>query len=736
MKKISKWYYILMVLFIISAVSDFYSYSLFMNGKSSIIYIQGASMVQSAVDMHLILAIVKLVLAGLAILVGWRETKNKKRSRSMTAVTVALTVSIIGIWIISMNYLTTVTAQGISNALYDKGLGYASDVGQSASLREFCEGSEKQPDQLEHRMLQAIDEHTFSTYLSTGQKNWEKAHFRIRDTAYPVERAVLFYDGSGKLLHSSGEDVMYFPYYTQDQWEAGIRRTSRPSYSWIDISGGKNSENGQEDMYSRFRNGFAGTGEMGIAALRITGYFEGTQLVPVVMDYLTDSAAKHMAVGSGLAGPTGIIDAHILCSLDKSNSLEWQPQFDRAGEYKAKDLVTVYAYYPDMWDYAGESLTYGGQYYEDLVSLTERLDLPLKNSDTCRKSSIGGTKELTVFSMEAYKQAESETADFYLVTAIRGKPLAYAAEELLHVYVYTGLLALGFLLAARYGIKKHLVQPIAEISAAMEDNWRKAEQSEYGWREVRQLQAGYCAERDRRRGKDDEITRLNTVLRFAKTAEDNRRRMVSNIAHELKTPLAVIHSYAEGLKEHIAEDKRDKYADVILTEAERADAMVLEMLELSRLEAGKVKLSREEFSLEELTRAIFGRLDMAIKAKDLQVNYVFPENTTVTADESRIWQVVENFATNAVKYTPAGGSITVRIQKSRSQTTFAIENDSAPLSSEELAKVWDTFYRTDESRSTGGTGLGLAIAKSIVELHGGKCSVKNTKIGVEFDFSI
>jgi signal transduction histidine kinase len=212
--------------------------------------------------------------------------------------------------------------------------------------------------------------------------------------------------------------------------------------------------------------------------------------------------------------------------------------------------------------------------------------------------------------------------------------------------------------------------------------------------------------------------------------------MVSNIAHELKTPLAVIHSYAEGLKEHIAEDKRDKYADVILAEAQRADAMVLEMLDLSRLEAGKVKLSREEFSLGELTGSVFGRLDMAIKAKDLQISYVFPESTTVTADESRIWQVVENFATNAVKYTPAGGSVTVRIQKSRSQTTFAIENDSAPLTTEELAKVWDTFYRTDESRSSGGAGLGLAIAKSIVELHGGKCSVKNTKRGLEFSFTI
>ena len=99
-------------------------------------------------------------------------------------------------------------------------------------------------------------------------------------------------------------------------------------------------------------------------------------------------------------------------------------------------------------------------------------------------------------------------------------------------------------------------------------------------------------------------------------------------------------------------------------------------------------------------------------------------------------QVVENFATNAVKYTPAGGSVTVRIQNNRGKTTFSIENDSKPLSAEALAKVWDTFYRVDESRSGGGTGLGLAIAKNIVELHGGKCSVRNTKTGVEFQFTI
>jgi len=210
--------------------------------------------------------------------------------------------------------------------------------------------------------------------------------------------------------------------------------------------------------------------------------------------------------------------------------------------------------------------------------------------------------------------------------------------------------------------------------------------------------------------------------------------MTSHIAHELKTPLAVIHSYAEGLKEHIAEEKRDKYVDVILSEVRRTDAMVLEMLDLSRLEAGKVKLSRDRFSLAALTRSVFEKLEMAARAKELQIGFDFPEDCTVTADEARMAQVIENFATNAVKYTPAGGHVQVRIKPSGAGVLFSVENDSAPLSEEARRKVWDTFYRTDEARSGGGTGLGLAIARNIVELHGGKCAVRNTKTGVEFSF--
>ena len=166
------------------------------------------------------------------------------------------------------------------------------------------------------------------------------------------------------------------------------------------------------------------------------------------------------------------------------------------------------------------------------------------------------------------------------------------------------------------------------------------------------------------------------------------------------------------------------------------DAMVLEMLDLSRLEAGKVKLSRDEFSPAALARSVFGRLEMAARARDLHIDFSFPEDFTITADESRIAQVMENFATNAVKYTPTGGHIVVKLERGRSGVTFSVENECDPLSQEALSHVWDSFYRVDEARSGGGTGLGLAIVKNIIQLHGGKCFVRNTKTGVEFGFTI
>lgn len=682
--------------------------------------------------------------------------KRKLALKSMSAITWLLVFSVMGTWLVSMAGLTVVTAQEIYDTLYESSQNYADTVSRYGLFHEFYDAASnryqyqyEKPDFLEHLMLQAVDRNASASYHTGGHYDDGDREKLIREISYPMETAVLFYDGEGNLLHSSESDIMYFNYYTQEEWDAGMDTTAGLHYGWIDISPGKNAEDWREDLYGRFRVAYAGvhTLERQFPLLRVTGYFEGTELKPVVMHYVS-GAQIWQVVESDARFSTGPGSySYLYSDVDRTGRLDWQLQFDRSGEYAGKDLVTVYIPYPEMWDYQGKSLVYDGQEYESLSVLTQTMDLPLKDSIDYQDNSIFELDELLVFdrwtgsefSDEEYRNTGKYTIDFYLVTAIRSNPLACAVSALRNIYIVTGLMALVLLLFVRSSIKHHLIEPVTQVTAAMEDGWRniyRPENAPEPWHEAEAMHTAFSAEQDHRRMKENEITRLNTALQYARTAEKNRRQMTSNIAHELKTPLAVIHSYAEGLKEHIAEDKRDKYIDVILSEAERTDSMVLEMLDLSRLEAGKVKLSRDDFSLISLTQTVFEMLDMAAQAKKLRIEFSFPDDFTVTADEGRIAQVIENFATNAIKYTPVGGHILVKVQTGRSGITFSIENDSEPLSGEALSKVWDTFYRTDEARSGGGTGLGLTIAKNIVELHGGKCSVRNTRTGVEFGFTI
>ena len=147
--------------------------------------------------------------------------------------------------------------------------------------------------------------------------------------------------------------------------------------------------------------------------------------------------------------------------------------------------------------------------------------------------------------------------------------------------------------------------------------------------------------------------------------------------------------------------------------------MVLEMLDLSRLEAGKVKLSRDQVSLLTLAQYMVEKLEKPIAEKQLQVEFLTQEEGLITADESRMAQVMENFFTNAVKYTPKGGWIQVELERGRREITFTLKNQSQPLSQEELHQVWDPFFRAKDAQMEEGTGLGLAIVKTIIELHGG-----------------
>ena len=172
------------------------------------------------------------------------------------------------------------------------------------------------------------------------------------------------------------------------------------------------------------------------------------------------------------------------------------------------------------------------------------------------------------------------------------------------------------------------------------------------------------------------------------------------------------------------------------------DGMVLEMLDLSRLGAGKVRLATDRFSLLELTKRVVDKMKLLVEEKELSIEYVQANDCEITADESRIAQAVTNLVSNAIKYSPRGSTLKIGVTRVKEKAMFSIENESEPLSEEVLAKIWDSFYRADASWTEKGTGLGLSITKAIIELHGGTCHVSNTITrrendtitGVEFKF--
>jgi signal transduction histidine kinase/ribosome-associated protein YbcJ (S4-like RNA binding protein) len=236
------------------------------------------------------------------------------------------------------------------------------------------------------------------------------------------------------------------------------------------------------------------------------------------------------------------------------------------------------------------------------------------------------------------------------------------------------------------------------------------------------------------RTQQETILQQNRTIDYNKSAETARREMVSAIAHELKTPLAILRTYNEALEENIDEGKRPHYQAVIRQEVDSMDAMVLQMLDLSRLESGKYQLNRSEFSLEEAARRVVAELQPDLDEKQLRLRWDCDSDTTVRADRYRMEQVVRNYLTNAIRHTPPAGSITVAVKRNfrSGDTTLTVANQGDPVPPDQLPLIWDSFYQGDRSRHKRGTGLGLAIVKNVMTLHGGTYDCVNTATGVEF----
>lgn len=221
--------------------------------------------------------------------------------------------------------------------------------------------------------------------------------------------------------------------------------------------------------------------------------------------------------------------------------------------------------------------------------------------------------------------------------------------------------------------------------------------------------------------------------------ENMRKEFVSSVSHEFKTPLGIIKGFAEGFKDNVAVEKKDYYIDVILDEVEKMDELVMDLLDLAKLESKAYELNKEEFSIADLIDEVETRLDKSMAQKNISLIVDHEDKGfQVYADRRRIEQVITNILGNAIRHTGNNGSIKVLTEKGENKLYINIENNGEQIAEEDIQKIWERFYRVEKSRGrkAGGTGLGLSIVKNILELHGSQYGVKNTPDGVSFYFTL
>jgi signal transduction histidine kinase len=242
---------------------------------------------------------------------------------------------------------------------------------------------------------------------------------------------------------------------------------------------------------------------------------------------------------------------------------------------------------------------------------------------------------------------------------------------------------------------------------------------------------------------DGPVKELNTLAVAFNAAQEQlegqlerERTFTRSAAHELKTPLSILRAHAEYAKEDLAPARRNAYLDVVLDESDRMADLVNELLELARLESDTVH-SLESVELTAIVKRVWDSMALSLEQKQIALVMDLDEIALV-GDKGSLERIVTNLASNALRHTPQGGTVRVSLHEDHGQVFFTVENDGNPIPEADLPRIWEPFYRVDQSRnrSDGGTGLGLTVVRAATLAHGGTYSVQNTASGVRFEISI
>lgn len=222
--------------------------------------------------------------------------------------------------------------------------------------------------------------------------------------------------------------------------------------------------------------------------------------------------------------------------------------------------------------------------------------------------------------------------------------------------------------------------------------------------------------------------------------ENMRSEFLGNVSHELKTPIALIQGYAEGLKEGVNDDpeSREFYCEVIMDEAGKMNRMVKNLLALNQLEFGEDDVQFDRFDITSLIAGVLQSLDILIEQKEAQIIFRHKDPIYVWADEFKVEQVVRNYVNNALNHVDGEKVIEIKITQENDVAKITVFNTGTPIPEEDLPHIWEKFYKVDKARTReyGGNGIGLSIVKAIMESFGKGYGAINHTNGVEFWFEL
>ncbi len=313
--------------------------------------------------------------------------------------------------------------------------------------------------------------------------------------------------------------------------------------------------------------------------------------------------------------------------------------------------------------------------------------------------------------------------------------------------IYIGCTMIIICIALVWYFSKRLTDPILEL-AVLSDRMAnldfEAKYTSGGQNEIGELGANFNRMSERLEMTISELKRANNSLQKdieqKEELEQMRSEFMGNVSHELKTPIALIQGYAEGLKEGVNEDSesREFYCDVIMDEAAKMNQMVKNLMALNQLEFGDEKIEFERFDLTAVIRGILQSMEILAQQKEAKIIFRQEESVYVWADEFKTEQVVRNYISNAYNHLDGEHVVEVKLIPAGGKVKVSVFNTGTPIPEEALPHIWDKFYKVDKAhtREYGGNGIGLSIVKAIMESFHQKYGVANYDNGVAFWFEL